>query len=152
MSLEARIPPPLVLLTIGAIMGFGTRSMQAFTLSPPWRPVLILVPLVIGILLAAPAIAAFFRAKTTINPIAISEASTLVQDGVFRVTRNPMYLGLALLLVAWANFLARPLAFLGPILFVLYITRFQIVPEERVLRAKFGAAFENYAHRVRRWI
>ena len=152
MSLEARIPPPLALLTFGAIMWFTTRTMQPFIFPPPWRVVLILVPFVLGVLFAAPAIRAFVRAKTTINPVDITAASMLVKDGVFGVTRNPMYLGLSLVLLAWALYLARPLALLGPILFALYITRFQIIPEERALRVKFGSDFEDYARRVRRWI
>jgi protein-S-isoprenylcysteine O-methyltransferase Ste14 len=152
MSLESRIPPPLVLLTFGAIMWFTTRPMQPLILPQPWRAVLILVPFVLGVLFAAPAIRAFIRAKTTINPVDITAASTLVKDGVFGVTRNPMYLGLSLVLLAWALYLARPLALLGPIMFALYITRFQIIPEERALRAKFGSDFEDYARRVRRWI
>jgi protein-S-isoprenylcysteine O-methyltransferase Ste14 len=152
MSLEARIPPPLVLLIVGALMWISTRMLPAFIIPASWRVLVIALPFVLGALFAAPAIRAFGRAKTTINPVDINAASTLVKDGVFGVTRNPMYLGLSLVLLAWALFLARPLALLGPILFALYITRFQIIPEERALRAKFGSDFEDYARRVRRWI
>ena len=152
MSLETRIPPPLVLVVFGAFMWFTTRLTPAFIIPPPWRALLIAIPFILGVLFAAPAIRAFVRAKTTINPVDITAASTLIKDGVFRVTRNPMYLGLTFLLVAWTGYLARPLALLGPILFVLYITRFQIVPEERALRTKFGSDYEDYARRVRRWL
>ena len=152
MSLEARIPPPLVLLIVGAAMWLATRFVPELIIPTPWKVVLVIVPLVVGLLLAAPAIRAFARAETTINPVDITAASTLVNDGVFRVTRNPMYLGLTFLLLAWAVYLSRTLALLGPLVFVLYITRFQIIPEERALRAKFGAEFEDYARHVRRWI
>lgn len=72
--------------------------------------------------------------------------------GVYRATRNPMYVGLALLLLAWTVYLGAPLALLGVAAFVAYITRFQIVPEERVLAQKFGPEFGAYRSRVRRWL
>jgi protein-S-isoprenylcysteine O-methyltransferase Ste14 len=82
----------------------------------------------------------------------IEAASTLVTGGVFRYTRNPMYVALTALLLAWTAWLAAPWAAFCPVAFALFITRFQIIPEERVLRAKFGRAYEDYAQRVRRWI
>jgi protein-S-isoprenylcysteine O-methyltransferase Ste14 len=75
-----------------------------------------------------------------------------VVSGPFRFTRNPMYLGLTSLLFAWATYLGSPLAVLGPVAFVLYITRFQIMPEEQAMAAKFGADYEAYRKTVRRWI
>ena len=95
---------------------------------------------------------AFRRAKTTVNPVKASLASSLVIRGVYRYTRNPMYVGLLLTLLAWAVFLANPLAVLWVVVYVLYITRFQIIPEERVLASLFGAEYEAYKGRVRRWI
>jgi protein-S-isoprenylcysteine O-methyltransferase Ste14 len=95
---------------------------------------------------------AFRRAKTTVNPIKASAASSLVTRGVYEFTRNPMYLGLFLTLVAWAVFLASPLAVLWVAVYVAYINRFQITPEERVLSALFGGAYEAYKARVRRWV
>lgn len=95
---------------------------------------------------------AFRAARTTTNPFKPERASALVTGGVYRVTRNPMYVGLALLLSAWAIWLSALLPWAGPVLFVLYITRFQIRPEERVLRDIFGDAYSRYADRVRRWL
>lgn len=95
---------------------------------------------------------AFGRAKTTINPLRPANASSLVTSGIYRFTRNPMYLGLLFVLVAWALYLSSALAFVGPYLFVLYIRRFQIAPEERVLAAKFGDAYSDYTSQVRRWL
>ena len=97
-------------------------------------------------------IVAFRRAKTTVNPIKARLASALVIRGVYRYTRNPMYLGLLLTLLAWAVFLANPIAVLWVVVYVLYITRFQIIPEERVLTSLFGAEYEAYKGRVRRWV
>ena len=97
-------------------------------------------------------VVAFLRSKTTVNPLQPGKASALVTTGVYRMTRNPMYLGLLLLLTAWAIHLSVLWPFLGPVLFILYINRFQIVPEERVLRSLFGDEYAAYASRVRRWL
>lgn len=70
----------------------------------------------------------------------------------FRVSRNPMYLSLLLLLVAYAVRLDSPVPWLGPIAFVGYVNRFQIGPEERALQAKFGEACLRYRARTRRWL
>jgi len=95
---------------------------------------------------------AFGRAKTTTNSMSIEKASSLVTSGIYRYTRNPMYLGLTTLLLAWAVYLAAPWVILGPIAFMLFITRFQIIPEERGLREKFGTAYAAYQQEVRRWL
>jgi hypothetical protein len=92
------------------------------------------------------------RAKTTINPFKPQNSTALVTSGVYRFTRNPMYLGLTLIVLGWATFLCSVWALAGPVLFVLYISRFQIEPEERILSAKFGAAYSDYVSRVRRWL
>jgi protein-S-isoprenylcysteine O-methyltransferase Ste14 len=92
------------------------------------------------------------RAGSTIDPTRPAAASTLVIGGPFRFSRNPMYVGFTLMLLAWAAWLQSPWAFAGPAAFALYLTRWQIVPEERALRAKFGAAYTAYEARVRRWL
>jgi protein-S-isoprenylcysteine O-methyltransferase Ste14 len=75
-----------------------------------------------------------------------------VTSGIYRVTRNPMYVGLTLSLCAWGFWLGRPIAALGPLTFVAFIDRLQIVPEERALTARFGQAYADYRRRVRRWL
>jgi len=95
---------------------------------------------------------AFRRAKTTKNPMKPQAASSLVTAGVYKITRNPMYLGLALLLLGWAAFLWSAWALLGPVIFVGYISRFQIAPEERVLASLFGSEYSAYKANVRRWL
>jgi len=106
----------------------------------------------VGLAIALLGVASFRRASTTVNPIKPDSASSLVSSGVYRVTRNPMYLGLLFLLVAWGVFLSSAAALLVATAFVPAMNRFQIAPEERALRAKFGAEFEAYRARVRRWI
>ncbi|GKX59012.1 methyltransferase family protein [Leminorella grimontii] len=94
----------------------------------------------------------FWRAKTTVNPVRVDAATTLVEGGLYAFSRNPMYLAFALLLLSLCFYLANPLTFLAVALFVAYITRFQIVPEERALEARFGERYRLYRQRVRRWI
>ncbi len=94
----------------------------------------------------------FRKARTTVNPLKPQAATSLVTTGIYAVTRNPMYLGMVLVLIGWAGFLASPISVMGPVLFWLYIDRFQIQPEERAMSALFGSSFAEYSARVRRWI
>lgn len=113
---------------------------------------LVAVFLVLGGLFAFPAFIAFGQAKTTIDPVHIDRASRIVTSGVYRFSRNPMYVGLTCLLLSLSAFLASPWTVLGPLFFALYITRFQIVPEERMMEVKFGTPYLIYKSQVRRWI
>jgi len=106
----------------------------------------------VGLVLDLAGLISFMQAKTAVNPLKPASASSLVSSGIYRLTRNPMYLGLLLMLLGWATFLANGLAYFIAPLFVLYINRFQIHPEERVLLQKFGARFSAYKARVRRWL
>ncbi|WP_210307157.1 methyltransferase family protein [Paenochrobactrum gallinarii] len=95
------------------------------------------------------------RPSTTsspINPLRPETTSALVTTGIYRYSRNPMYVGFALFLLAFAVLLSSPGALLGVLGFVLYIDRFQILPEEQALNVLFGADFTNYCTQVRRWL
>jgi protein-S-isoprenylcysteine O-methyltransferase Ste14 len=105
-----------------------------------------------GIAFSGAGVLAFRRARTTVNPTRPEEATRLVRSGVYRITRNPMYVGLSCLLVAWAVFLSSLWALLGPLAFVLYIGRFQITPEERALAKLFASEYAAYRAEVRRWL
>jgi protein-S-isoprenylcysteine O-methyltransferase Ste14 len=87
-----------------------------------------------------------------VNPFAPDKSSTLVIDGIYRYTRNPMYLGLALLLVALAAFLGNAWSATVVPAYVWYMTQFQIKPEERALLEKFGSEFRAYTNSARRWL
>jgi protein-S-isoprenylcysteine O-methyltransferase Ste14 len=93
-----------------------------------------------------------WRARTTINPLDPTKATSLVTGGAFRFSRNPMYVSLLILLVAYAERLNSVIEWLGPLFYVAYMTYFQILPEERALHAKFGEAFVRYKARTRRWL
>ncbi len=128
----------------------GATSALAFDF--PGRLPLALLVAACGLTVDVSALLAFRRARTTVDPLRPHKTATLVTTGIYRRTRNPMYLGLALLLAAYAVHLGAPLAVLGPIAFVAYITRFQIAPEERMLAQKFGEDYAHYRARVRRWL
>jgi protein-S-isoprenylcysteine O-methyltransferase Ste14 len=150
--LEHRIPPPVVGLIVAASM-WSASSLGPHLAIPSGARIAIVVLLVtIGIGFDVLGLLAFRSARTTVNPFRPEKASTLVTNGVYRVTRNPMYVGMAFLLLAWAVYLGAFVPFAGIVLFVLYITRFQIRPEERVLAGIFGEGFSNYVARVRRWL
>lgn len=151
-ALETKIPPPIVALLVAAAMYAIAQAGGRLPIAHGTGTALTWLFAGIAVPIIALAMFAFVRAKTTINPVTPEEASAVVETGIFAVTRNPMYLGLTLLLVAWAFRLMSPIAFLGPLVFVLYMTRFQIVPEERALSTKFGEAYDDYRRRVRRWI
>ncbi len=150
--LETRIPPPIVAVVLAFFMWFFAPAATTAFLSPALRITLAAALALAGGLIAAAGSFAFKRAKTTVNPLKPQKASALVTAGIYRLTRNPMYVGLVLVLVGVAVWLAWLPAVLGPVAFVGYITRFQIHPEERALEAIFGAEFKLYCQRVRRWL
>lgn len=157
MNLDHKIPPPVVAGVVAWVMwglaSWGPSWPLAGGLFPePWRDAVSIGLALVGVALDLSGLWVFRRARTTFNPLSPSKASALVTGGVYRFTRHPMYLGLLLLLSAWALHLAAPWPWAGPVLFVLWIGRFQIAPEERVMRAKFGAEYDAYAARVRRWL
>ncbi len=151
-ALELRVPPPVVGLLVAAAMW----GLAPWGLPMAWPPGLRLgaavVLVTLGLVLDMSGLVAFVRRHTTINPLRPTNSSALVTGGVYRFTRNPMYLGMACLLSAWAVWLGSLAGFAGPLVFVLYITRFQIRPEERILGGLFGPACTEYCARVRRWI
>ncbi len=151
-ALETRLPPPLVAAIVAATMFLVRGQGVALPLDRPWRIALAAALAIAGLAFALPAVVAFRRARTTVNPHRLDRVSALVTGGVFALSRNPMYLGLALVLAGWATLLGDLAGFLGPVAFVAWITRFQIVPEERLLAARFGDAFHAWRRRVRRWI
>jgi len=150
-SLELKIPPPLVAFLTGLLMWSATRLVPPLALPGVARVAVAAVLVGVGVGLAISGVLTFKRAKTTVNPTTPAAASALVRTGVFRFTRNPMYLGLLLCLVAWAVYLSNALALLIVPLFVLYMNRFQIAPEERALATLFGDAYAAYKREVRRW-
>nr|WP_239496785.1 isoprenylcysteine carboxylmethyltransferase family protein [Aggregatibacter kilianii] len=125
-------------------------------LPPLWQfPIswgLVIVFAVLGCLIGSGSILQFLLARTTVNPLQLETASQLVTTGIYKYTRNPMYLGLVFVLLAWMCYLGSLSAILGIVLFVWYITEFQIKREEESLRKIFGETFTAYCRRTRRWL
>lgn len=150
--LDNRIPPPLVAAAFGLAMWVLSVSIPAIDPGVRVKAAVSLLAVSGGATFGLAGIVAFRRARTTTNPHRPQAASALVTSGIYRFTRNPMYVGVALWLVALAVWLAFPWSLLGVLGFVLYVDRFQIVPEERALTALFGGEYRAYCAKVRRWL
>ncbi len=151
-ALEHKIPPPIVVLLTSVAMKAVASTTSPLPLAPALRWGAAGACVLFGLALAALGFLEFRRAKTTINPLEPEAASSLVTRGIYAYTRNPMYIGFAAVLVGWAIYLAAPWSMLGPLAFVLFITKFQIRPEERALGSTFGAAYSDYVRKTRRWL
>jgi protein-S-isoprenylcysteine O-methyltransferase Ste14 len=149
--LDLLIPPPLVALLAAAAM-WGATLVAPSASGPSFRVPLAIVLAIAGLALSTSGRLAFRNAKTSANPLKPQAATSLVVAGIYKATRNPMYVGLALVLVGWAVFLWSAWALLGPVGFVAYIARFQIAPEERALALLFGEEYSAYKSRVRPWL
>jgi protein-S-isoprenylcysteine O-methyltransferase Ste14 len=150
-SLELRVPPVALVIVAAALMGLLAWAFPVADLrfTPPVRMAAGLVGL--GAAIAVAGVLAFRRAHTTVNPMTPDASSAVVSTGIYRLTRNPMYLGFLLALAGWTLMLGTLLALVPLAAFVGWMNRFQIVPEERALRQKFGSEYDAYAQRVRRW-
>ena len=151
-TLELKIPPPAVALATAALMYLVSRATPGFGFAFPARIYFAIGLVSAGVLTAISGVLALRRAQTTLNPMKPDTATSLVASGSYTVTRNPMYLGLLLVLSGWAIFLSNVIVFIFLPVFVFYMNRFQIVPEERMLAFKFGQDFAAYKARVRRWL
>ena len=150
--LELKIPPPALALIVAALMWLASQLMEPPRMSFAIRVTAALALLVVGQSISVGGMLSFRKANTTMNPFKPGATSALVSDGVYRFTRNPMYVGLLITLLGWAAFLSQPVALVFLPLFVLYITQFQIKPEERVLSSMFGGEYAKYKAKVWRWL
>jgi len=146
-----RLPPPLVTLIFAAIM-FGLDNVYRAEIPSQISLAVAILFAVLAVVFLSPALVQFYKHKTTVNPYTPYKTSTLVTTGVYRFSRNPMYVGMAMALASWAFYLANSLCFILVGLFTVYITHFQIRFEEMALIEQFQEEFEQYAKRVRRWL
>jgi protein-S-isoprenylcysteine O-methyltransferase Ste14 len=150
LRLDHRVPPPVVMAACALLMWLSAFPVLDFTL--PARELIAAIFFIAALIVGLSAVLGFRRAKTTLNPLQPEAASALVMQGLYRWTRNPMYLAMLLVLIGWACIVSNWAALAMLPLFVIYLNRFQIGPEERALRARFGAEFEAYCRKVRRWL
>lgn len=152
MNLELKIPP-VILVAIFCILMY-----QVYVLVPVLRfdysysKVFSISLCSLGVFIIVSGVISFRREKTTVNPLRPGEASALVTRGVYRLTRNPMYLGMAVILFAWAVYLSSFFSFVIAGLFIPYMNQYQIKPEERFLIELFGDSYYEYKSRVRCWL
>jgi len=151
-ALQLKVPPVAVALVGAAAMWVASTIMPALALAIPWQTASALVLVMVGIAFAVAGVVAFRRARTTVNPTRPESTSTVVVSGVYGLSRNPMYVGLLFVLAGWAVFLAHLLPPMLLPVFILYMNRFQIEPEERALSARFGSEYAAYMQSVRRWL
>lgn len=151
-ALELKIPPLALVLGFALLMWLAATCAPGFKLGFPFQPIAAWVIGSSGIIICLLGVTAFKRAETTVNPTKPESCSSLVTSGIYRRTRNPMYLGFLLMLAGWAVAQANLMAFLALPAFVLYLNQFQIQPEERALTTIFGDEFKKYRSSVRRWI
>ena len=150
--LEHKIPPPLVtLIAIAGIYLCSTfTTLAPLVIAPFYGFSVALTILGLGIMLAGAL--EFRRAKTTVNPLAPEQASELVISGIFKRTRNPMYLGMVIVILAATLAIGHLIGLIWAMGFMLYIQVYQIHPEEKAMQKLFGESFAQYRQQVRRWL
>jgi protein-S-isoprenylcysteine O-methyltransferase Ste14 len=151
-NMKVKIPPLLLMLLIATVMYLLASMLPRVDSQGRAALYMSAVVLVLGVVIALLAVREFKRVDTTVDPIRIQNASNLVSSGVYRISRNPMYLSFAIILLSLVIYLQSPLLLFGVVFLVVYITKHQIRPEEQFLRNKFGEQYENYARKVRRWL
>lgn len=151
-SLELKVPPVLQVVVVGAAMYGVSKMLPALEFRLTGSSFLASSLAIVGLGIGIMGVTEFKKAQTTVNPHAPNHATSLVTSGIYQYTRNPMYLGLSLGLLGWALYLSNASSFILVPFFVIYISRFQIQPEERVMVQKFGDDYQVYTKKVRRWL
>ena len=148
--MNTKIPPPIVTLIFGLIIYFSKSFFNQFFSYN--NDIISLLLLILGLTVFILAIKAFDRQKTTVNPLEPRQASSLVVSGIFKYSRNPMYLGMLIILLAISFKFNLVGGIVISLFFYLFITKFQILPEEEAMNELFGDEFIEYSNRTRRWI
>lgn len=149
-QLALKVPPVALTLLIAGMMWAVPAGMYLPGLELSFLLTTILA--LLGIIVCLAGVLAFRLARTTVDPTEPAKTSSLVVTGIYHCTRNPMYLGFLLLLLAWAFFLGKLSAFACIPVFIWYLTLFQIKPEEEILATQFGSEYTRYTASVRRWL
>ena len=151
-GLKLKVPPLVVVVLMAMVMWSVAWYAPALSFTFPGTVLLAASAAIAGVIASASGVAAFKRAGTSVNPLKPGSSTSLVCSGMYAFTRNPMYVGFLSILIGWSIYLSNAFAFLMVPFFILYLNRFQIEPEERVLSLRFGQEFVNYRARVRRWL
>lgn len=151
-QLENKIPPVVIFLLCASAMWWLAANTPRLPLPDTLRWTLAGAAVILASCLGLAGIVSFKKARTTVNPHTPEAVSSLVSQGVYQFSRNPMYTAMVIMLLALALYWASLPALVGIPVFMLYLTHFQIKPEERALEAAFKEEFINYRKRVRRWL
>jgi len=149
-SLETKIPPLIVVLFFLVLIFFLRNLLQVFTFT--FQIYVSFFFLCLATAFFSTGIIEFRKYKTTLNPLIPEESSALLTKGVFKFSRNPIYLALLNLLICFSIYLGSFFGLIILPLFVIYMNQFQIKPEEKAMLKLYGKEFENYCSKVRRWI
>ena len=148
--MKTKIPPPILALVMIVLIYLSSFFIESTKFN--YQGSLSVLVLILGLACAIPSFKLFARYKTTISPLKPSDTTVLVTEGMYRYSRNPMYLGLLLLTIASTIWFGTWLGIIINILFIFLINFLQIIPEEEALLEIFGEEYEEYKKNVRRWI
>ena len=145
-----KIPPPLIVLVLIVSIYFSSKKIDLINI--PLQLEISIFILSAGILIFVNPVLQFIKSKTTVNPIQFEEVNKLVTSGIFKYSRNPMYLGMLMIVLSTSLFYLNIYSILTPLLFILWINKFQIKREGEFLIEKFGDEYLSYKKKTRRWI
>jgi protein-S-isoprenylcysteine O-methyltransferase Ste14 len=149
LNLELKVPPAVVALSVAGLMWLASTAAPPLAVQAAFRICVASALATCGVVVIIGAGVGFRRARTTVNPTAPGRTTHLVHTSIYRFSRNPMYLGMMLILLGWAVVLSSPLSLGLSAAFVLYMNRFQIPAEERMLLVLFRQEYSDYLRKVR---
>ena len=145
-----KIPPPILVLILVSSNYFSSKKIDLIHL--PNQDLISIIILLIGILILINPLFKFIKSKTTIDPIKFKKVNKLIISGIYKYSRNPMYLGLLMIFISTSIFFLNIFSITTPLLFYCWINRFQIKREESFLTEKFGEEYISYKIKTRRWM
>ena len=145
-----KIPPPLIVLTLIISIYFSSKKIDLINI--PFQLEISFFILFVGILIFIYPVLQFIKSKTTVDPIKFKKVNKLVTSGVFKYSRNPMYLGMLMIVLSTSIFYLNIYSILTPFLFIFWINKFQIKREEAFLTEKFGKEYLSYKNKTKRWL
>ena len=145
-----KIPPPILVIILTSLVYFSSTKLELIYL--PYRHIVSVIILIIGLIVIVSPVVDFIKSKTTINPVKFKNVNRLVTTGIYRYSRNPMYLGMILIIISTTVYYLNFLSVFSPLIFYIWINKFQINREEIFLEDKFGNEYLKYKSKTRRWI
>ena len=147
---KLKIPPPILVIILITSIYFSSDKLDLISI--PYRTLFSIVILSIGILVIINPVVKFIKSKTTVNPVEFKNVEKLVTSGIYKYSRNPMYLGMIMIIISTTVYYLNFYSLLTPFIFYFWVNRFQIKREEVFLEEKFGQEYLSYKTKTRRWI